>query len=136
MRVTRPSADAPCRGQIVSVKRRVRTRNYSLLRRSSRESPSAPTAPTAAAVNACRALRPSLSCTRVVMTAGAGGSTDAARELSVDVAAHAVANSSSRAVMYANTIKPTTGPNGAGEADRLPGQSGDHQAEYQPRQQH
>ena len=56
-------------------------------------------------------MRPSCRCNLVVMTAGSGGSTGAAIRFSVDVAAHAVANSSSRAVMYTNTIKPSTGPN-------------------------
>jgi hypothetical protein len=45
------------------------------------------------------------------MTAGAGGGTGAGRTFLGDVAAHAVANRTSRAVMYANTIKPNTGPN-------------------------
>ena len=45
------------------------------------------------------------------MDAASGGPTGAATRLSVDVAAHAVANRISRAVMYANTIRPSTGPN-------------------------
>ncbi|SHS98109.1 Uncharacterised protein [Mycobacteroides abscessus subsp. abscessus] len=49
--------------------------------------------------------------TRVVMTTGSGGGTYANGRFSSEVAAHAVAYSSRRAVMYANTMMPSTGPN-------------------------
>ena len=68
-------------------------------------------APTAATATAPRTPNPSRTCTREVICAGSGGSTRAAARFSVDVAAHAVANRINRAVMYANTIMPSTGPN-------------------------
>ena len=55
--------------------------------------------PTAAAATAPRTPMPSRTSTRVVISRGSGGSTGAAARLSGDVAAHAVANRISRAVM-------------------------------------
>src|ERR1700737_2297698 len=48
---------------------------------------------------------------RGAMIAAPGGATGASARFSDDVAAHAVANRISRAVMYANTNRPSTDPN-------------------------